>query len=358
MKNKFEKTDMLLVMAALILLLGYFIIDNTKVRVADKWYDEKLAASKLMQEAENAVKKEKEKKGLFTDKKYDINETGIIGQEWSFITTTLGSIEAKRTATNPNFAAIAVDMMKELGLKAGDSIAVNFSGSFPALNIAVLSAIQTLNLEPVIISSAGASAWGANDPDFTYIDMEDMLYEEGILRYKSEAVSVGGSDDIGKGMGEEEVKAMLGRFEKQGRRIIYQPDMRLNMAERLAIYNSSTPVRCFINVGGNLAASGGDEDFTRLNTGIIKEGAFSGRDSDKGLIHVFLEKDVPVINLLNIKKLAVQYGLPVDPYPLPEIGEGEVYYDYSYSLLGSTAVLAAAMALTAVYSIKARSKYE
>ena len=36
---------------------------------------------------------------------------------------------------------------------------------------------------------------------------------------------------------------------------------------------------------------------------------------------------------MNIKSLAAAYGLPIDPSPLPEPGEGEVYYQYAYRAL-------------------------
>ena len=39
-----------------------------------------------------------------------------------------------------------------------------------------------------------------------------------------------------------------------------------------------------------------------------------------------------MIHLLNLKKLFPQYGLPVDPIPMPQPGEGMVYYDQTVSL--------------------------
>ena len=67
-------------------------------------------------------------------------------------------------------------------MKEGDPVAVSFSGSFPALNIAVYAAIRTLNLKPTIISSVSGSQWGANDPAFLWIDMEHFLKAEASSR--------------------------------------------------------------------------------------------------------------------------------------------------------------------------------
>ena len=83
---------------------------------------------------------------------------GIIGVEFNEITTTLGALESKRTSANPNFAAVLVDLLLEADLEEGDKVAMNLSSSFPALNIASIVACETLDLEPVIISSIGSSS--------------------------------------------------------------------------------------------------------------------------------------------------------------------------------------------------------
>ena len=115
------------------------------------------------------------------DKSLDKNETGLIGLEWSGITTTLGDIEAKRTSTNPDFAALLVKLFKEIGLKKGDIVAANFSSSFPALNLAFISAADTLGLKAIIITSIGSSTYGGNIEDFTYLDMENYLYSKNFI---------------------------------------------------------------------------------------------------------------------------------------------------------------------------------
>jgi len=76
-------------------------------------------------------------------------------------------------------------MLMESELKKNDVVAVAFTGSLPGLNIAVLSALQTLNLKPLVITSVGASNWGANDPYFTWLDMERLLYDAEIFNYRS-----------------------------------------------------------------------------------------------------------------------------------------------------------------------------
>lgn len=355
MKKSYRQIDILLIIAAVILAAGYYGASSAAVKTRDAWYEDKLRAAKLMEKALDAIRIEKESRGLTSDPQIDINNTGIIGAEWSPITTTLGALEAKRTGANPDFAAVVVDMLKEAGLEEGDFVAVNLSGSFPALNIAVISAVEVLGLDSAIISSAGASAWGANEPGFTYPDMEQVLYEAGIFKARSEAVSMGGAGDIGREMDEAVVKELLARYKKQGRTIIYQPDFGLNLQQRLEIYQKKNKsISCFINVGGNLLSSGGNEDFTRLRTGLIKKGEYTGSRKGEGLIQEFLYKGIPVINLLNIKSLAVQYGVPVDPYPMPAVGEGDIFYEYRYPYPAIVVSLGMALSMLVVYSRRVR----
>jgi hypothetical protein len=47
----------------------------------------------------------------------DPQHTGLIGPEWSGITTTIGDPEAKRTTINPNFAALIAHFLQQAGVK-------------------------------------------------------------------------------------------------------------------------------------------------------------------------------------------------------------------------------------------------
>lgn len=54
----------------------------------------------------------------------------MIGDEYTPITTSLGSEEAKRTTANPDMAALLVQMLTEAGVKSGDTIGAGLFG-FP-----------------------------------------------------------------------------------------------------------------------------------------------------------------------------------------------------------------------------------
>jgi len=153
-----------------------------------------------MQQAENIIKEYRQQQGIFVDEENDPNKTALIGEKETLITTDRGNLTAKLTSLNPNLAAVIVDMFKQAKVKKGDKIAMSCTGSFPAMNIAVMSAAKVLGLKLVIISSVGASMFGANDPQFTWLDMEKLLYDKGIFPYRSVAASLGGGRDLGRGL--------------------------------------------------------------------------------------------------------------------------------------------------------------
>lgn len=114
-------------------------------------------------------------KGVFIDRENDPNETGLVGSQFSLTTTDEGDLDAKLTTLDPNFSAAMVDLLNQAGLQPGDTIAVMLTGSMPGANMAMLIACDAMDIHPVVITSIGASQWGANDPDMTWLDMEKLL---------------------------------------------------------------------------------------------------------------------------------------------------------------------------------------
>ena len=307
---------------------------------------EKKEAAELMQHAMQAVKAEKLAMGIPVDRFLDPNGTGLIGAVFSDITTTKGSLVSKRTSTNPAFAAAVVDMLDRAGARPGDGVAISFSGSFPALNIAVLSAVKALHLKPAIISSTGASMYGANQPGMTWLDMERVLFEKGVFPYRSLAASLGGIVETGGGLdgtGMTEGKDAIRRnkipfLEERG-----GPSLRADIEQRLALFDRALGGRrpaAFINVGGSLTSLGGGAMALRFPTGLVESPPVS-RDPERGVLVRMAERSLPVIHLLNIRSLAVRYGIPVDPVPLPAapLGGTAKKGRYSATLAAASLVL-------------------
>ena len=323
-----KKKQILRLAALAVLIIAFALLEATKVTIPAEDSEWKLEASRRAAACYEAIYQLKLERGLEMNAAADINHTGMIGLEYSFITTTIGNLEAKRTATNPNMAAVAVDMFQELDLQPGDKVAVNCSGFFPALNIAVMCAIEVMELDPYLISSFGSSTHGANDPELTYLDMEHYLYTKGLLQHKSDLFSIGGMEDLGKEMPQELVDTIVARIQGYGYEQFYDEDLLHNVRERYQIYRDQGDVKCFINVGGNDASFGDSSVMVHTDGGILTE--LSEKDNSTGLVQLFLKDGIPVIHLLNIKSLAADYGLPIDPVPLPEPGEGGVYSEVRY----------------------------
>lgn len=320
---------------ALLALLAFLAVENGKVDVNRKWYSQKLEAAKLSKQAADYLKEIRLHKGIFIDPVNDPNETALIGQDITVITTDRGYIEAKLTSTNPNYAAVIVDMLKEANLKKDDIVAIAFTGSLPGMNIAVHSAIQVLDLKPIIITSVGASNWGANDPYFTWLDMEKSLYERGIFKYRSVAASIGGGQDRGRGLSPEGRQLIKEAIERNSVEFINEDYLENSIEKRLEIYNrykKDNSIKAFINVGGGIASLGTTETSQFISSGLNMSLPMKNFPT-RGVMIYFGEENIPIIHLLNITQLAKKYGLPISPSPLPLPGEGEIFVQRQYSII-------------------------
>ncbi len=97
-------------------------------------------------------------RGMDSSPAIDPLQSGLIGVEWSSITTTLGSLEAKQTATDPRWSAFFLRWYKAMGLHRGNSLGVLCSGSFPGLILSSLVAAEEMELKVLLLPSLGASA--------------------------------------------------------------------------------------------------------------------------------------------------------------------------------------------------------
>ena len=55
------------------------------------------------------------------------------------------------------------------------------TGSFPGANIALFSVCETMNITPIVISSAGSSSWGANREELSWPYIENFLYNNKLI---------------------------------------------------------------------------------------------------------------------------------------------------------------------------------
>jgi poly-gamma-glutamate system protein len=329
------KSKSVLGVITLLSLIAFLVVENNKIDVQKKWYQQKLNAAILSQKASGYLKNYRLQQGVFIDNLNDPNSTALIGQDITPITTDRGYIEAKLTATNPNFAAVIVEMLIEAGVKKGDKVAISLTGSLPGMNISVLAAVQTLGLKPVIISSVGSSNWGANDPYFTWLDMETVLFDAGIFSSKSRAASLGGGLDKGRGLSPEGRAMIRQAITRNNVQLISEDYLEGSINKRMEIFEKAQndkPVKAFINVGGGIASLGAIENEEFIPAGLTKILPMKNYPA-RGVMIRMADKNIPIIHLLNMAQLAETYGLPVSPEPMPEPGNGDIFVQRQYNML-------------------------
>lgn len=339
--NKVSRTVLSLI--AVFSLCGLVAVDRFKITKNQPHFREKLAASKLARQALTKIREERIRRNIAIDPEVDPAQTGMIGELMSSITSNNGHLPAKQTSVNPNFAAVVVHLLKQAGVRQGDLVAVGLSGSFPAVNIAVYSAIQTLKLKPVIIASASASQWGANIPEFSWLDMENYLFQQGIFQFRAAAASLGGIEDRGLGMTKKGRKILVETINRNGLPFLEIENYQQSLNNRLAIYREQAgpvPIRAYINVGGGTSSVGKKLGKISFRSGLNRPVPFV-TENIESVMSNFVEMGVPVIHLVRFNKLADRYGLPRQPGRLPAVGQGIIFVRKEYSRILATSVLAA-----------------
>lgn len=320
-----------LFLIALIALVSLIAVENLPRVRRQAHFAEKVAAAQLASSSMLAIKEEKLRRGITIDPEADPLGSGMIGSPVTPVTSNTGHLPAKLTTTNPNFAAVVVAMLKEAGVSPGDTVAVGVSGSFPALNVATYAALETLQLNPIVIASAASSEWGANDEDYLWLDMEQTLLQKELVRFRSVAASRGGIDDRGFGIGREG-RALLDAAIERAQLVKIEPqtlqeaiDARMNLYFEKA---RDERIAAYINVGGGSASVGthvGKKAFTPgLNTTLP-------RGATDSVMTRFVQEGIPVVHLSGVGAMAQRYGLP-EAFHVPQrIGVGGVYARVEYN---------------------------
>lgn len=289
-------------------------------------YNSMVSAAERMSYAIQVISEAKREMGIPINLSSDPNRTGLIGEEFTDLTTTLGDLEAKRTTTSPNFAALMALLLHKSGIEEDDNVAIGASGSFPGATVAVLCATAAVGVNPIVIYSLGASMWGANVVDLTILDIHRILYQDGVIPVGIAAASLGGRDDIGRGLTEAVRPRLEMKIENSRAEFIDIPLLQKNVEKRIDIYQrqATDSVDVFINIGGAVANMGTSAEALQLKPGVNQINRLP-QPEDRGVIYTMGAENIPIIHILNIEKLAVKYNLSWDPVPLPEPGEGKIY---------------------------------
>ena len=315
-------------------------------------YAEKMLAARTAKDALDVIRDASERRGLHLRPKTDPAGSRMIGEVLSPITSGSGSLVSKQTSVNPNFAAVLVQWLKELGIKSGDVVAVGVSGSFPSMNVAVYSALHELGIEPIIISSTAASQWGANDPNFTWLDMEAVLRKNEIFPYKSVAASLGGVGDDAIGLTKRGRRMLQRAIERNEMTLLAdiepqknkkpeiadeeaeQPAANLTLVdkdrvrERMRVYYEHADdrtIKAYVNVGGGTVSVGTKVGKRKFTPGVNLRPPKGIEEMPPSVLGAFLQTGVPGMHVTRIIDLAEEYGLEIAPRIMPEVGTGDVF---------------------------------
>lgn len=332
-----QKTRTLAVMAAVSVVCFWFAFTSRVEKVSEN-YTLKVAAAERMKKAMDVLKSSRMEKGVFVDIENDPNETGLVGAQFSLITTDEGDLDSKLTTLDPNFAAAMVELFTRAGLQSGDTAAVMLTGSMPGANMAILIAADVLGIETVTLASLGASQWGANYPDFTWLDMEAILIDNGLIPNKSAAASIGGRNDLGRLLSPRGRNLIVENIEKHDLPLIKTSSLNENIEMRMALFRHHGPRNGYnlvINVGGGVASLGTSFNLKLLDPGLVTRAqieSISREEGIEGAMVRFLKSGVNALHILNITELIEMLNMPYAPIPIPEIGKGQLYAEVHFNM--------------------------
>ena len=339
-------------LVAALAIVGLVAVEVFPTEERQPHYAEKMLAARKAQDAFEVIADASERKGLRVEPKFDPSGSRLVGDPLSPITSGSGSLVSKQTTVNPNFAAVVVEWLKDLRIKSGEVVAVGVSGSFPAVNVAVYAALHELGIEPVIITSTAASQYGANDPNFTWLDMEAALRKSQVFPYKSVAASLGGVGDDAIGLtnrGRNMLERAIERnkipvlAEVKPKRLppietaendSEQPELNFTLVdqdrvrERVRVYHEvagDRPIKAYVNVGGGTVSVGTKVGKRKFVPGVNSRPPKGIEDMPPSVLGAFLELGIPGIHLTQMIELAERHGLEIAPHVTPEAGSGDIF---------------------------------
>jgi poly-gamma-glutamate system protein len=364
----------LMVGLAIVSLFCLYVVETNKSSVPSSNYELKLQATLEAQKAFAALKKARLAKGIGINSRFDPSKSGLIGKERSIITSDQGVLRSKQISLNPNLAALFVQWLSDLKLKPGETITVGMTGSFPALDASMLAAINAMQLKPIIIVSGTASQYGANIPNFSWLDMLNDLNNAKIFSYKPIAASIGAAKDRGEDLKPEGVQLMEKTIKKYDIPLIKEPLVSQSIDKRLELYKQAAGdnvIRAYINIGGGVASVGKHFAKPKLTSeerqDILSHSLKSGPNlslpialaNTNSVAIRYLKRGIPVINVKNINVIAAEYDLKAWSNNMG-IGIGPLFYtklyNIWYALISLFVIMGACWALVKIQVIQKREQ--
>jgi poly-gamma-glutamate system protein len=186
-----------------------------------------------------------------------------------------------------------------------------------------------MEVELLAIISLGASQWGANQPEFSWLEIEECLRQAGFNQHRLLALSWGGEDDSGKEYPEDFRKRTLEKASNLNLKFLETGSLEQRVQQHLKLYFEAAGekgIKAFINLGGSSVSLGQDASILELSPGLTSVKKIPPEKS-RGMIQEMARLGIPVIHFLNIRQLIEAYNFPWDPQPLPQPGENLFWPD-------------------------------
>ena len=330
-RPQIQKTSTLFFIALFNLVLVFLAV-NSETKVKKIGYDDKIIASELMEQLIFEINKN----FRIEKSKLDLYNSGLIGLQNSPITTIQDNdslmFKSKLLTTHPNFAAVIVEYFYDAEISSGDTIAVSMTGSFPGANLALLSVCETMNITPIIMSSAGSSAWGANRLDLSWPIIESYLFDNNFLKNRSIVYSMGGDNDNGDNLSDKGIEILESSIPNN---VTFINEFSLidNISQKINFFDSkSSNYSMYVNIGGGASSLGNGLDKDSLQVGLINFldiQDISLNEFKNSISYNFLtEKSIPMLNIKNIIKLVPKDYISDLMTGNMKVGGGSLFYKY------------------------------
>jgi hypothetical protein len=189
--------------------------------------------------------------------------------------------------------------------------------------------------------------------------METIFNDKGLWKFKSLAASVGGSSDNGRGLSPEGRDLLREAIRRNHAELIAEDTLEAAIQKRMDLYSAARAgkrIVCYVNIGGGAASVGGVQNVKLIPPGLTRHLAIRNFPI-RAVINRMAEEGLPVINLLDVPKLAPRWNLPIvlEDKP-PEIGQGTLYFQERYSVT-NTIVLTIVLAVVLFVFIRIDLKH-
>ncbi len=162
-------------------------------------------------------------------------------------------------------------------------------------------------------------------------------------------MSLGGGADRGLGMSPEAVAAIKTAIKRSGIPLLETDRRAKAIQRRMDLYEQladGQEVKAYINVGGGVASTGGEHGKHLFRPGLTRRASRAALQVDSVMTR-FAREGRPIIHMIEARRLAERYAMPIAPAELPELGTGR-----AYTRTGANRWLAGAVLLTILVALR------